>query len=165
MTNKNHSCGPRRSTQVTINFYEPDCWEGRTIRRFTGSRFTHVVPEMEGVGFHVGHENSQWVRMKTLHRLTRPSALIELPVRMLPKGLINDLLAPISWDPVALASWSRSRGRGHHYEQPHSCISAARLFLTVCGVATEQGTPDELYEQLWQTTRVSSGIGRYGGLA
>ena len=159
MTSKNQSCGPHLSTQVTINFYEPDCWEGRTIRHFTGSRVTHVVPEMEGIGFHVGNANSQWVRMPVLHRLLKPSASVDLQVRTLPKGLIDELLSPITFDPVALASWSRSRERGHHYEQPHSCILATRLFLMACGVATEQGTPDELYEQLKQATGVSSCLG------
>lgn len=156
MKNRSQSCGPHRSTQVTINFYEPDCWEGRTIRHFSGNRFTHVIPEMDGVGFHVGYPCSYWVKMRAYHRLLKPSESIDLSVRTLPKDLIDTLLSPIKLDPVALASWFRSRSRGHHYEQPHSCIHAVHLFLMACGVVIEQGTPDELYEQLRQQPSLSS---------
>ena len=148
MNDRNQSCGLPHPSAVRIDFYEPDCWEGRTIRHFTGSTLTHVVPSADGVGFHVGADGSKWVKMRPYNRMMPPAATVNVPIKVFPRGLITELIEPVLWSPVALASWSRSRDRGHHYEQPGSCILATRLMLLACGVPTEQGTPDELYQQL-----------------
>ena len=139
---------------IDIYFYDHPSWEGDVIRRITGTRFTHVVPGIGEAGLHVDTRRSRWLQLPALHKIMPPLETIQVPVKCMPLGLIEDV-ARGSHYVVDLAAWYRNRERGLHRDMPWNCVEATRLVLMCCGVSVDRGTPDEIYEQL----RMSSSSG------
>ena len=147
MTTKSQSYG-NLPNLIDLYFYDADNWESNTIRRITGSRYTHCVPAVGDSGLHVDPNRSRWVSIKSLHRILPPDAHISLPVPIIPIALIEEVaVGEDNLDLQELAVWYRNKEQGLVRPSPWSCTEAVRKVLLCCGIYTEQGTPDELYEQ------------------
>lgn len=135
-------------SQIDIHFYDHPCWEGRSIRRITGTGFTHVVPCIGTAGFHIDRRTSRWVDINALHRVMPPKVTVSTSVPTCPIDLIEQMTEGLSMDVVDLSAWYRNRQQGLIRPMPDCCVSVVRDILALCGVRVDEGTPDELYEQL-----------------
>jgi hypothetical protein len=133
---------------LDIYFYDYPCWESRVIQRFSGTRLTHVVAGAGDAGFHIDPLVSRWVSLRSLHRIMPYVHKLTIPIKTYPVDLIEKVTTGMDMNLEDLASWYRNRQAGLERPMPDCCVTAVRRMLLVCGVSIDQGTPDEIYEQL-----------------